>query len=237
MLASDLTSAEKLAALVASEQATASGDVPMNYAGLAGRLNMAARTVRAHLAAVRESGWLSQDVTVRPAPGRPLHRGAQVPNGVYGTGTRSVSTHRPPSTVNSVYAPATVSYDKSVNGVYAPATVPIETPVQSDAVATGARHRRTAATQAKGAARRERGPKVIEGQPEAGRVGGPGADGEAPGTDNGPRNAAHHKRADGPASRANHQRPDWPASFVGPDDDGWPPPEPDGDLQPWEVTA
>jgi hypothetical protein len=159
MLASDLTPAVKLVLLVAAEQITGYGDVPMSHADLGRRLNMAPRTVRGHFAQARAERWLSAEPTIRAAPGRAAHYRAQMPvNGGYAPATVAASTvagepapfttrERTPSHVDSGYAPATVNRAESDNGVCAPATVPIETPDQPNPWAAGAPHLRTAAAQ------------------------------------------------------------------------------------------
>ena len=79
--------------LVATEQITGYGDVPMSYADLGRRLSMAPRTVRGHFARARTEGWLSEQPTIRAARGRPAHYRAQTPiNG--GRGTRTVGDAR-----------------------------------------------------------------------------------------------------------------------------------------------
>ena len=91
LLRSTLTPAEKLVLVLAGENATADGDVPMDHAALSDRLGMALRTVRYHLDAARAAGWLSDKPTVRPASTkagrRPIHYRAMIPNGVWGVDT------------------------------------------------------------------------------------------------------------------------------------------------------
>ncbi len=231
MLRSDLTPAVKLLLVVLSVDMDRNGLVIAGWKHLAERLAISPRAVTKHLRQARDTGWLT--VAQPPARGRLTIYAAA--NGGTSRNHRWNTRQVPPLRVVGGTSRATDSYGKPDNGGTAPATVPIETPVQGDAVATGARHRRTAAAQTKGAPRRGRGSEVVEGQPEAGRVGGPGADGEAPG-EHGAAAAAHDPTADPLASRPDHKRPDWLASFVEPDDPGWPPPEPD-DLQDHEVST
>jgi hypothetical protein len=112
VLASDLTPAVKLVLLVAAEQSTGYGDVPMNYADLGRRLNMAPRTVRGHFAQARAEGWLSAEPTIRAARGRAAHYRAQRP-------------------VNGGYSPATVAAP-TVAGEPAPLTTREQTPSHVD---------------------------------------------------------------------------------------------------------
>jgi len=85
LLRSPLTPAEKLVLLLASEGATAAGDVPMDHGALAERLGTATRTVRCHLGTARAAGWLGEYPSIKPASTRtgrrPMHYRAMIPNG------------------------------------------------------------------------------------------------------------------------------------------------------------
>lgn len=87
MLGSALAPAEKLALLLASEGATAAGDVPMDHHAIAARLGVALRTIRRHLDVARAAGWLGEEPTIRPASTRtgrrPMHYQAMIPDSVH----------------------------------------------------------------------------------------------------------------------------------------------------------
>lgn len=88
LLASDLTPAVKLVLLVATEQITGYGDVPMSYADLGRRLSMAPRTVRGHSPEHAPKGG--------SASSQPSARRAAGPRTTARRRPSTVATHRPP---------------------------------------------------------------------------------------------------------------------------------------------
>ncbi len=72
--------------MIAAEDITAGGDIPMDYIDLGARLGMAPRTVRYHLDAARTAGWFGAKPSIGQASTRrgrrPPHYRAKIPDSV-----------------------------------------------------------------------------------------------------------------------------------------------------------